>query len=970
MHILIDLQACQTGGSRDRGVGRYSLSLALAMARQGRMRGHRFSVLLSDRFPDTLAALRERLGGVIPPERIHVLALPLDASASESTRGILLEASRQLYQQLLLALQVDILHVASPFEGQHENAIVAIAAAGACCRVAVTFYDLIPYLFADHYLADPETRKRYHQVLLDVKAADLLLCISGATRADAVAHLGLPESAAVNISGAAEREFAAHEFAAGEADKLRERHGIRERFLLCTAGVDHRKNLHGLIHAYARLSQPLRQTWQLVIVCAMQPSTRKALQAVCKRAGLAADAVVFTGYVADADLIALYSLTDLFIFPSLYEGFGLPVLEAMSCGAPVIAGSNSSLVEVVDLPEALFDATSIPAMSAAITACLTNPELRQRLREHARVQARKFSWERSANRALDALGSLAATAAPRRQRPRLAYLSPLPPQRSGIADYSARLIPELARYYAIDLYTDSLDVADDWLSANFSFRPLDAFPAHARDYDRILYHLGNSQYHQEMFSLLRSYPGVVVQHDAFLSNILALLHAHPSADADFRTLLWRDHGPAALRMLREESLAAVLAHYPLSRGILEDTLGVLVHSHHARQVLAQHYGDAFGAQLEVVPFPRRLSLASPVARQVARERLGLGADAFVVCSFGFVAPTKLNHRLLDAWETCAAARSQKAWMILVGSIANAGDYGREIARRCHRLARCRITGYVDSPTYADWLNAADVVVQLRTESRGETSAAIFDALAHGVALICNAHGFAAELPAEVVCRLPDACAAAQLAAAIDDLATAPEKRQALASAGRDYVRAHHAPHRVATLYHRHIERFYRDHPLVREQQLLSDLAARPGSDQLSAQARAAVVESILRNRRATAIRRVYLDLTPYMDQPPHWLLSLLAAWDSRHALECVRWRGGVFETIRNPVCEWLNLPTGLLEESPVTTSVADAWIGPGGAAEQRDRAGILATPITHWPLDGEQTAQSQVTQAVIRWARK
>src|SRR5690606_19696511 len=113
-----------------------------------------------------------------------------------------------------------------------------------------------------------------------------------------------------------------------------------------------------LIRSYARLSPELRRSHHLAIVCAVQDDSRNRLLELAKDAGLTADEVILTGFVPEEDLIALYNLCAVFVFPSWHEGFGLPALEAMRCGAPVIASNVSSLPEVVGLEEALFDPRS------------------------------------------------------------------------------------------------------------------------------------------------------------------------------------------------------------------------------------------------------------------------------------------------------------------------------------------------------------------------------------------------------------------------------------------------------------------------------------------------------------------------------------------------------------------------------------------------------------------------------------
>jgi glycosyltransferase involved in cell wall biosynthesis len=147
----------------------------------------------------------------------------------------------------------------------------------------------------------------------------------------------------------------------------------------------------------------VRAQHQLAIVCALGDADRNRLLALAASAGLGADELVLTGFVPEQDLIACYRACKAFVFPSLHEGFGLPVLEAMKCGRAVIAGNRSSLPEAVGYSEALFDPTNVQSIAAKITEVLTDAEFCAALERHGLEQAKKFSWEKTARRAWAAL---------------------------------------------------------------------------------------------------------------------------------------------------------------------------------------------------------------------------------------------------------------------------------------------------------------------------------------------------------------------------------------------------------------------------------------------------------------------------------------------------------------------------------------------------------------------------------------
>ncbi|HIP53887.1 MAG TPA: glycosyltransferase family 1 protein, partial [Sulfurimonas autotrophica] len=164
-----------------------------------------------------------------------------------------------------------------------------------------------------------------------------------------------------------------------------------------------RKNFDNLIKAYGQLSQIIKDTYQLVIVSKVDEGNRINLFNVAKHAGLSKDDLILTGYVSDEELIAFYSACDLFVFVSTHEGFGLPVLEAMNCGAVVIGSNTTSIPEVIGHKEALFDPFSIQSIRDKIEEVLTNSELYNRLKLHNQKQIQKFSWESSAKRVIEAI---------------------------------------------------------------------------------------------------------------------------------------------------------------------------------------------------------------------------------------------------------------------------------------------------------------------------------------------------------------------------------------------------------------------------------------------------------------------------------------------------------------------------------------------------------------------------------------
>jgi glycosyltransferase involved in cell wall biosynthesis len=192
------------------------------------------------------------------------------------------------------------------------------------------------------------------------------------------------------------------EISEAERQQLLARFGITKPFALYSGGADARKNLQRLIRAYARLVKSLRNTHQLVLAGKMSEGELANLRQTAKSAGINEGQLLFLGHVTDEELAQFYNLCTAFVFPSLHEGFGLPALEAMSCGAAVIGANTTSVPEVIGHPDALFDPNDEMAISQKLAQVLDDAAFRAKLVAHGLVQAKKFSWDKCAQRAIEA----------------------------------------------------------------------------------------------------------------------------------------------------------------------------------------------------------------------------------------------------------------------------------------------------------------------------------------------------------------------------------------------------------------------------------------------------------------------------------------------------------------------------------------------------------------------------------------
>ena len=813
MRIVFDMQGYQAT-NRLRGIGRYTMAMAQAMTR---LRGeHDVLLALNAAFSGSIASMRQAFEGLLPAENIRVWRSPTPTHALDDANTARRRAAELVREAFLASLRPDVIVISSLFEGLGDDASASIGLLHDI-PTAVVLYDLIPLIRRETYLANNPKVEAWYEARLDhLRRADLLLAISASSSEEAVRHLGFPPRQVINAGTAADPQFRRMNLSEQTMEVVRARYGLTRPFVMYTGGIDRRKNIEGLIAAFGRLPRPLRQTHQLAIVCKADDAAKQHLLDVARREGLDAADLVLTGYVPEADLIALYHTCAAFAFPSWHEGFGLPALEAMACGAPVIASNTSSLPEVVGLEEALFNPMEPADIASKLEQVLADEAFRARLVAHGQEQARRFSWDTTARRALEALHALHTekTSHPSRPtqhvpRPRLAYVSPLPPEQSGISGYSAELLPELARFYDIELIVDQATVEPAWLGPLFPVRDSAYLLDNATRYDRVLYHFGNSAFHKHMFELLPVVPGAVVLHDFFLSGITWWIE-HATRRAGYLAhSLYESHGYNAAKLRAQPNeLDKLIWHYPCNRAVIDIACGVIVHSESSRRLAANWYGREIAETWRAIPLLR--VPAQNVHREHARQRLALPDNATLICSFGHLAHTKLNHVLLQSWLASTLARSKQAHLVFVGE-NHAGDYGKQIgeAIRASGLGdRVRITGWVSAETYRLYLAAADIAVQLRTLSRGETSAAVLDCMNFGLATVVNAHGAMADLPQDAVWQLPDAFEPKALTDALETLAADATRRAALGARARQHILTRHNPRACAEQYRDAIEDAY------------------------------------------------------------------------------------------------------------------------------------------------------------------
>ena len=285
--------------------------------------------------------------------------------------------------------KMDVLHTTSPLYR------VPASYRG---KIVTTFYDFAPYRVPELFprLSNAKLKTLYS---FAAKKSDRIIAVSESTKKDAREFLGYPAEKITTIyNGIDKRFFEEDEFS---KDDLKKGYGILDKYILFLGTLEPRKNLSRVLDAFARFKKDRQNNfgYQLVVAGKKGWLTEEYFQQA-KDLGIE-DEVIFTGYVGGDELKPLYANAEFFVMPSLYEGFGQTIVEAMACGAPCLVSKVSSIPEIADEAAFFVDPHDTDGIAKGMTELANNPELREGLSASGVKQAKKFSWSKCARETLE-----------------------------------------------------------------------------------------------------------------------------------------------------------------------------------------------------------------------------------------------------------------------------------------------------------------------------------------------------------------------------------------------------------------------------------------------------------------------------------------------------------------------------------------------------------------------------------------
>jgi len=733
MNIGFDAAAMFAPSSKNRGIGNYSVSLFSTMINNDKENNYFMLNCIED------TSFKSYLADDVTNFREEILYTGKNCKFINDDYG---EIYGDIIRTFVEKNKIDVFIITSPIE--YIVAPIKREWFGDV-KVYCIVYDIIPYVMKDYYLSDSNTKKTYMARIDRLNEYDKLLVISQSVKDDLVKHLGFDENKIDVIYGAFDKHFKVIEVSETDKSNLFNKFGIKDNFIMCTGGDDYRKNIDGLIEAYAKLPHKLISAHQLVIVCKMSESSVKKYTELAKKLKVS-EQVVLTNFVSTEELIQFYNLAYIMAFPSKYEGFGLPVVEAWECGTPVLTSNNSSLGEIAGDGAVIVDPFDTKDITRGLEYALTEADLDNMLKIGQKRNEDIFNWKNVARLTLASVMS----AEPVKHltedvRYKIAIFTPLPPITSGISDYSDDIIHSLSCYFDIDVFIDD------------GYKPTTIFPQNVNIYNHKAYHklhplykdtiyqIGNSNYHVYMYEYIEKYSGTVVLHDFNMNGVALYLKSIGRIDL-YKKFLYADF---------EEKDAKIIYSYgastemPFNGIVINPAKKVIVHDKYSKNGILD---KCFGKRVFVVPLYAKPETI-PEETESIRKKYGYKSTDIIFAAFGLIAPSKRILPLVTAFQKFAADNPNAKLLLCGKQLDSMGSELNDFIKENNLKDKVNITGYIELDDFVNYIDICDVCFNLRYPYNGESSASLARILAKNKPVVVNKIGSFDSVPDNACIKL-------------------------------------------------------------------------------------------------------------------------------------------------------------------------------------------------------------------------
>lgn len=598
------------------------------------------------------------------------------------------------------------------------------------------FYDAIPFVFPDHYRKNDILNAKFDNNLSFISHSDKVIAISECSKKDFCGITNYNEDDVAIIYPATVFDYKSKSLETGNHSCLI-KYGIGKEYILTVTGNEWRKNNEELIHAFSKTPKDLHNKTQLVIAGFFNTNSASYIQSFIDGMGLH-DRIVLTGEVSDEELQELYSNAKAFVFVSKYEGFGLPIIEAMQYGIPVLTSNNSACAEIAGEAAILCDPFCTDDITSKLIYLLTEADCDE-LVKCGYERAKQFSYDISANRLLEIINSVDCQ--PKKEdRLKIALFSSLPPIVSGISDFACDLISDILPNYNVDIfvnddYTPKLNILSNRI---YNYKEFDSL---ASRYDLYFFQIGNNRYHVYEYNLIRKYGGIIELHDLDLYGPLKLHTIVPhSADfQNFKEFLSDDFDEKTINELisnifiyngiqkRPSAAVGFLANYA------DD---IIIHSLCCKNELNKKGIDSQLVQLYKSVHPE-------LVYESARNEFGFKKDEVIVLCSGIMNNSKRIKQILEAFSSIAKEKNAKLYLI---GIINDDVLKNQIAFYTEKYENIVAISDVSTERMNQYIISSDIVLCCRYPDFMQTSANLICAARYGKCIVTSRVGWFDEIP--------------------------------------------------------------------------------------------------------------------------------------------------------------------------------------------------------------------------------
>lgn len=750
MNIAVDVQPLVSQTSKNRGIGNYNVDqLRLLIQIDKKNRYIFFNAYTDESIFKILNINEDEYDNV---KDFHIYTGNKQYLIQSEPNGQV-KKYESIFGEIVKAFlkdnDIDVFYFTSPFDYwdifniEWFESVTTIA----------TVYDIIPFLFPKRYLTNYNVKKWYMKIVDFIKKVDKIVAISQSVKNDLIKYIGIQEDKIDVIYAGIDKRYVKLDSIPDE-EEIRKKYEINDDFIMCTGGADPRKNMNELISAYSRISDELKHKYMLAIVCSLHKEGELELKETARKYNVQ-DRVVITNFVPFDHLLKLYNMASLMAFPSQYEGFGLPVIEAMACGTKVLTSNNSSLAEIADGAAVLVNPFDINSIAEGLEKALNNLDSDEFKTEMNR-RVSLYTWENTVKLTIDSINKMEYNNKIKilnKSRENIAMFTPLPPLRSGISDYSYDIILELTKFFDIDIYVDDTYIQNPFINNKYiNIYNHKQYKINHKQYLDTLFQVGNSEFHSYMFEYIKKYKGTVILHDYNLHGIIYFTTGEKGNYDKYEKMLAEDDEKSAKNYINDikSEKTGLKIHDIEVNGIVTNYANkIIVHSDYAKRKLLDN--DISRIVTKIPHYAKIEELSDKVS---IREKYGFDKDEFIIASFGFISDTKRIEKALEAFSIIAKEENKVRYM-LVGEASD--DMKNRINNFCkynNITNKVEITGFTKIQEFLDYIRLCDVCINLRYPYNGETSGSLMRVLAAGKPVFVSDIGSFKELPNNCCIKVP------------------------------------------------------------------------------------------------------------------------------------------------------------------------------------------------------------------------